>query len=67
MDDTISITIQYVRACGPVTEEQIAHELKKQSSAVNSKNAIIIARNAIDHGLSTGWLNAYDEDSFCIA
>jgi hypothetical protein len=67
MNDPISIAIQYVRACGPVTADQIAQELKTQSPAVNSDNAITMAFAAINHGFSTGWIEAYDEESFCIA
>jgi hypothetical protein len=62
--DHITLTMDFTRACGPVTEAQIAAELRRQHNAETAERD---ARNAIDHGTQHGWLEAYDEESFCMA
>jgi hypothetical protein len=63
----IEAAIMFVRACGPVTKESIAQEILAQVIEANTGNFRGLADKAIEHGLSTGWLERYDEKSFCIA
>lgn len=63
----IEIAIMTVRASGPVTREQIANEIARQASNGNRANCISLTDAAIQHGEETGWIEAYDEESFVIA
>ena len=63
----IEAAIMYVRACGPVTKAGIAHEISVQVSGATNDNCDDLAAKAIAHGLDRGWLEKYDEESFCIA
>ena len=64
--DHITKTMDFVRACGPVTEAAIAAELRIQH---NKETAERDARNAITHGMQHGWMEKYDEecDAYCMA
>lgn len=62
----IQAAILFVRACGPVTKESIAREIRIQTGASKDKSSDL-ADKAIAHGLDRGWLEKYDEESFCIA
>ena len=62
--DHITLTMDFTRACGPVTEAQIVAELRRQHNAETAERD---ARNAITHGEQHGWLERYDEQSFCMA
>ena len=61
----IEITIRFVRACGPVTESAIVREIETQCQAKSKAHEW--AKSAITHGLSRGWLERYDEESYSIA
>ena len=63
----IEAAIQYVRACGPVTKAGLAHEIRTQVQGATKGKCNYLAVDAIQHGLQTGWLEKYDEESFCIA
>ena len=63
----IEAAIMFVRACGPVTKESIAQEILTQVSTATPGNFRGLADKAVEHGLSTGWLERYDDESFCIA
>ncbi len=67
--DHIEAAIQFVRACGPVTETSIASEIRKQVAGANKPGVDVrkLAGMAIQHGLTRGWLERYDDNSFCIA
>jgi hypothetical protein len=65
--DHIEIAIRFVRACGPVTAAEIEGELLTQCQTATGANALTLADKAIAHGLAAGWLECYDEESFCIA
>jgi hypothetical protein len=66
--DSTEITIRYVRAMGPVSVAGIASELLTQCQGITSLNhAEIEASRVITHGLFSGWLAKYDEESFEIA
>ena len=63
----IEAAIMHVRACGPVTKAGIAHEIRAQVIGATNENCNELAEKAIAHGLDSGWLENYDEESFCIA
>jgi len=63
----IEAAIMYVRACGPVTKAGIAREIRIQVQGATKDNCDALADKAIAHGLDRGWLEKYDEESFCIA
>ena len=63
----IESAIYFVRACGPATKAAIAHEIRVQVSGATKDNCDDLADKAIAHGMDRGWLEKYDEDSFCLA
>lgn len=63
----IEAAINYVRACQPVSANGIAHEILTQVVEATKDNCKNLAAAAINHGLKTGWLEKYDDQSFCIA
>jgi hypothetical protein len=63
----IEAAIMFVRACGPVTKAEIAREIRIQVQGATKDNCDDMADKAITHGLDRGWLEKYDEESFCIA
>ncbi len=65
----IEAAIQFVRACGPVTEESIANEIRNQVAGADKPGVDVkkLAKLAVQHGLDRGWLESYDEESFCMA
>ena len=63
----IEVAIYFVRACGPVTKAGIAHEILVQVTGATKANCDDLAGKAIAHGLDRGWLEKYDDESFCLA
>ena len=61
--DYITVAIIFFRACGPATAPELQRELRHQLGA-NDEVAAAAAAVAIRHGLSTGWLEQYDSDSY---
>jgi hypothetical protein len=61
----IELAIMFVRSSGPVTRDQIAAEIRNQS--VTAARHTALADRAIAHGLSRGWLEQYDDESYCMA
>jgi hypothetical protein len=65
--DHITAAVMFIRACGPVTKASIANEIRVQVIGASKNNCGKLADQAIAHGLDRGWLEKYDEESFCIA
>ena len=65
--DHIGAAIRIVRASGPVTREQIAAEILEHVQAATRDNCDELAGDAIGHGLLSGWLEEYDEESFVMS
>jgi hypothetical protein len=63
----IEAAIYFVRACGPVTKAGIAQEILYQVSGVTPENCNEFASDAIAHGLGAGWIEKYDDESYCLA
>ena len=64
----IEAAILYVRACGPVTKAGIAREIHTQVQGATKENRDLLAYEAIQHGLTRGWLEKYDDtDAYCLA
>jgi hypothetical protein len=63
----IEAAIRYVRACGPVSESEIANEIRIQVQGANRENCQRLAKSAVNHGASHGWISSYDEESYVIA
>ena len=60
-------TISYIRACGPSTLPAIANEIRIQATNGTRENCERLAILAVNHGIDAGWLEKYDDKSFCIA
>jgi|688.fasta_scaffold126019_9 hypothetical protein len=65
--DHIQITKMYITACGPSTLPSIAHEIFTQVNFATKENSVFLAEEAIANGMNNGWLEKYDEQSYCIA
>ena len=63
----IEAAIMYLRACGPATKSAIANEINAQVIGATKENCDDLADKAIAHGLDRGWLEKYDDESFCMA
>jgi hypothetical protein len=63
----IEIAITSVRASGPLTKLEIASEILTHAANATRQNCEHLAELAIQHGKETGWIENYDDESFCMA
>lgn len=64
----VEVLIRLVRSMGPVTANQMESELMTQCTFTATwEDAARQTRSAIQHGLTQGWLERYDDESFTIA
>jgi hypothetical protein len=63
----IEIAITAVRSSGPLTKLQIASEILTHAENATRSNCEKLAEAAINHGKESGWIESYDEESYCMA
>ena len=54
----------HIAACGPCDRRGIRFGILDQTSGATEENADTLTWEAINHGLTTGWLKKYDSESY---